>query len=120
MSLGGFVDDFSGSLTGTNSGTVAKSLLGETDEMAIIRFPTPVPGEVRIFLNETKIKIVVGVFTGVFISEEILDISDTHAGVIGHHGVANDVTRLESVKRGGRRRWGGRKRYKSESCAKNE
>ena len=109
MSLGGFVNDFGSSLPLADSGAIAKFFLGETNEMAIVWFPTPVPGKVRVFLFETEIEIIIGIFAGVLIGKEVLNIGDAHTGVIGHGSVVNDVTGFEAIKSGGGRRWRGRK-----------
>ena len=103
ISLSSFVDNFGSSLTFADSGTVAKSFPGKADKMTVVRFPTPMPREVGVSLFESKVEIIVGVFTRVFAGEEVLDVGDAHASIIGHGGVANDVAGLETVKHGGRR-----------------
>ena len=52
--------------------------------MTIVRFPTPMPRKMWILFDKVKVEIIVGILTGVFTSEKVLDIGYTHTSMVRH------------------------------------
>lgn len=108
MSLGGFIDDFGSGLASANGGTISESFLRETNKVTIVRFPTPMPRKMWILFDKVKVEIIVGILTGVFTSEKVLDIGYAHTSMVRHSGVRDNIARFKTVKRSsgrfGRRR----------------
>ena len=101
-SLGGFVDNFSGSLSGTDGRSLTKEFFGKTDEVTVVGCARPMPTNGFIGVSLILVELAVSIFTRVFRGKECLDIRDGHTSIVSHDSVADNVARIKALYRGGR------------------
>ena len=98
--LGGLINNLGGGLARANGGAVTEAFFRKADKVTV-GAAFPMPGDARVKRRLFLVESVVAVVAGVFLGEEGLDFVYGHRVVVAHHRVTHNVARIEAGGGGG-------------------